>query len=253
MRPRLAAVLARLDQPSEAWQYLEEDLGRGLLDELFARQDRRLAAGERPPPRTDQRAGTARQAGRSKPQGPRPGRPGQAVRRIEAPRALASIALGEFQSKLMQDYGALAGQVATLQAIQATLPADAALVAWVDIPPEGPNAADTDGEHWGVIVRSRGIPAWVPMGGTGRMGSGPRMTLASPAGSDRAAAPARRRLDGSPRTARAIAHAAARAAGQGPGRHARRRAGGTAADRPAFPGDGGIPIERSWRRATPAR
>ena len=47
MRPALAAVLARLGQPSEAWQALEEDLGRGLLDELTARQDRRLAPGER--------------------------------------------------------------------------------------------------------------------------------------------------------------------------------------------------------------
>ena len=33
--PRLAAVLARLGNPGEAWQCLEEDLGRGLLDELF--------------------------------------------------------------------------------------------------------------------------------------------------------------------------------------------------------------------------
>ena len=62
---------------------------------------------------------------------------------------------------------ALAGQVASLKEIQAALPADAALVAWVDIPPAGPNAADPDGEHWGVVVRSRGIPAWVPIAGTG--------------------------------------------------------------------------------------
>ena len=36
--------LARLGQPAEAWQALEEDLGRGLLDELAARQDRRSPA-----------------------------------------------------------------------------------------------------------------------------------------------------------------------------------------------------------------
>jgi len=46
-RAALAAVLARLGQPAEAWQPLEEDLGRGLLDELAARQDRRLAPAER--------------------------------------------------------------------------------------------------------------------------------------------------------------------------------------------------------------
>ncbi len=40
VRPALAAVQARLGQPAEAWQTLEEDMGRGLLDELAARQDR---------------------------------------------------------------------------------------------------------------------------------------------------------------------------------------------------------------------
>src|SRR5208282_1673643 len=63
-----------------------------------------------------------------------------------------------------------AGQVTGLSEIQAELPVDAALVAWVDIPPSGPNAADPDGEHWGVVVRSRGIPAWVPIAGTGPSG-----------------------------------------------------------------------------------
>ena len=86
---------------------------------------------------------------------------------LKRQRELASIALGEFQTKLVQDYGPLAGQVATLNEIQAALPADAALVAWVDITPAGPNAADPDGEHWGVVVRSRGIPAWIPIAGTG--------------------------------------------------------------------------------------
>jgi hypothetical protein len=56
--------------------------------------------------------------------------------------------------------------VATLNEIQAALPADCALVAWVDLSPPGPSTADPDGEHWGVVVRSRGIPAWVPMAGT---------------------------------------------------------------------------------------
>ena len=50
------------------------------------------------------------------------------------------------------------------------VPSNAALVAWVDIPPAGPNAADPDGEHWGVVVRSRGIPAWVAIVGSGKDG-----------------------------------------------------------------------------------
>ncbi len=82
-------------------------------------------------------------------------------------RALASIALGEFQTRLDQEYGSLAGRIATLPEIQAALPADAALVAWVDRRPRGPSEADPNGEHWGVVVRSRGIPAWVPIAGTG--------------------------------------------------------------------------------------
>jgi hypothetical protein len=85
-------------------------------------------------------------------------------------RALASIALGEFQAKLVQAHGPLAGQVARLEDIQAALPADTALVAWLDLAPWGPHAADPDGEHWGVVVRSRGIPSWVAIPGTGPNG-----------------------------------------------------------------------------------
>jgi CHAT domain-containing protein/tetratricopeptide (TPR) repeat protein len=98
----LAAVEARLKNPDAAWQALEEDFGRGLLDELAAR-----------------------------------------------------------------DHGLPVGRVAGLDAIQAALPAEAALIAWVDIPPTGPNAHDPDGEHWGVVVRSRGMPSWIPITGTG--------------------------------------------------------------------------------------
>jgi len=67
----------------------------------------------------------------------------------------------------VKEHGPLAGQVARLKEIQAALPADAALVAWVDLALAGPNAADPDGEHWGVVVRSRGIPAWIAIAGTG--------------------------------------------------------------------------------------
>ena len=168
VRPALAAVLARLGRPAEAWQSLEEDLGRGLLDELAARQDRRLTPAERARlreltfglERLDKLVETT----------PKNLEQAERARRFEElkhQRELASIALGEFQAKLEKDYGPLAGRVATLNEIQAALPADAALVAWVDVPPAGPNAADPDGEHWGVVVRSRGVPSWVGIPGTG--------------------------------------------------------------------------------------
>jgi CHAT domain-containing protein/tetratricopeptide (TPR) repeat protein len=170
-RPALAAVLARLGQPTEAWQSLEEDLGRGLLDELAARQDRRLAPGDRA--RLRELTATLERLDKLVETTPKQLDQAERAQRFEdlkRQRELANIALGEFQTKLVQDYGPLAGQAATLKDIQVELPADAALVAWVDIPPAGPNAADPDGDHWGVVVRTRGIPAWVPIAGTDPQG-----------------------------------------------------------------------------------
>jgi tetratricopeptide (TPR) repeat protein len=167
-RPALAAVLARLGQATEAWQSLEEYLGRGLLDELAARKDQRLTTAERARllelttelERLDKLVETEPrkldQTQRS-----------QQFDDLKRQRALASIAVGEFRSKLLENYGSHAGQVAGLNEIQSALPTDAALVAWVDIAPAGPSAADPDGEHWGVVVRSRGIPKWVALAGTG--------------------------------------------------------------------------------------
>ena len=171
MRPALAAVLARLGQPAGAWQTLEEDLGRGLLDELAARQDQRLQ-----PARASRLRELIAELERldklveTTPKGLDQAERAKRFEDLKRQRELASIALGEFQTKLVADHGPLAGQVAGLNEIQAALPADAALVAWVDILPAGPNAADPDGEHWGVVVRSRGIPAWVPIAGTGSDG-----------------------------------------------------------------------------------
>ena len=167
-RRSLAAVLARLGKPAEAWQTLEEDLGRGLLDELAAREDPRLTPAERD--RLRELTADLEQFDRLVETTPKNLDQAERAKRFEdlkRQRPLASIALGEFQAKLFGDHGPLAGQVARLNDIQAALPADAALVAWVDIPPAGPNAADPDGEHWGVVVRSRGVPTWIPIAGTG--------------------------------------------------------------------------------------
>jgi tetratricopeptide (TPR) repeat protein len=167
----LAAALARLGQPAEAWQSLEEDLGRGLLDELDARQDRRLTPAERG--RLHELTTELERLDRlveANPQDLDQAERAQRFAELRRQRERASIALGEFQTRLVQDHGPLAGQVARLNAIQAALAAEAALVAWVDLPAAGPTAADPDGEHWGVVVRSRGIPAWVPISGTARDG-----------------------------------------------------------------------------------
>jgi tetratricopeptide (TPR) repeat protein len=171
VRPPLAAVLAWLGQPEQAWQHLEEDMGRGLLDELAARQDRRLDARDRT--RLHELIAALERLDKLVETTPKGLDKAERTKRFEElkhQRELASIALGEFQTKLVQQYGPMAGQVAKFQEIQAALPADTALVAWVDIARRGPNAADPDGEHWGVVVRSKGIPAWIAMAGTGPKG-----------------------------------------------------------------------------------
>ncbi len=166
-RPALAAVLARLGQPADAWQTLEEDLGRGLLDELAARKDQRLTRAER-----DQLRELTTTLDRlerlvaTTPEGLDQVERSKRFEDFKHRHEVASIDLGKLQTKLARKYGELAGPVAGLGEIQAALPEDAALVAWVDIPPVEPNAADPDGEHWGVVVRSRGVPTWVPIAGT---------------------------------------------------------------------------------------
>jgi CHAT domain-containing protein/tetratricopeptide (TPR) repeat protein len=164
----LAAVLARLGQPDEAWQRLEEDLGRGLLDELAAREDRRLSPEDRA--ELQQRIAEVERLDRL----------------FEAPitrsdlselrkhaedflrqRERAQFALGKVRARIAATYGTPSGQVATRAEIQFVLPPDAALVSWIDRPPAGPKAADPSGEHWGVVVRARGTPAWVRLAGSG--------------------------------------------------------------------------------------
>jgi CHAT domain-containing protein/tetratricopeptide (TPR) repeat protein len=170
-QPALAAVLARLGEPADAWDYLEANLGRGLLDELVARQGRGMASADRDRfrkltaelERLDRLVETT-------PKGLDQTQRARLFAELKHQHELASIALGEFQTRLMKEYGTLAGQVASLKEIQAALPTDSALVAWVDSAPFGPKAADPSGEHWGVVVRSRGIPTWVRLAATGRDG-----------------------------------------------------------------------------------
>jgi tetratricopeptide (TPR) repeat protein len=171
VRLNLAAVLARLGEPAGAWEALEADLGRGLLDELAGREGRRLAPAEQARLRElIDELDTLDRLVEATPTGLDQAERARRFSELRRRRELASITLGEFQAKLVQNHGPLAGQVATLGEIQAALPGDTALVAWIDILPLGPNAADPDGEHWGVVVRSRGTPFWVPISGSEKDG-----------------------------------------------------------------------------------
>jgi len=103
-RPILAAILARLSQPVDAWQTLEEDLGRGLLDELSARQDRGLTPGDRARLR-ELIAALDRldKVVESTPKGLDQAERAKRFEELRRQREQASIALGEFQAKLVRD------------------------------------------------------------------------------------------------------------------------------------------------------
>jgi CHAT domain-containing protein/tetratricopeptide (TPR) repeat protein len=166
---RLAALLARRERPQDAWRRLEEHLGRGLLDEFAERQYEGFTVVERETIR--KRIATVERLERIfEP-------PSAAIdqdatkKRIDALRTKrdqALLALQEYQQNLIALYGPHAGKVATLEEVQAILPVTAALVAWVDYDPSDPESAAPGGEHWGVVVRSKGVPVWIRLSGTGK-------------------------------------------------------------------------------------
>src|SRR5262249_39583425 len=98
--------------------------------------------------------------------------PEQSKRRAEllTQRRQAQDELDAFSRHLEKTYGPAAGEVFPRDKIQASLPPDAALVGWLDISGQ-PQAADPDGEHWAVLLRSSGDPVWVRLRGSGDKGA----------------------------------------------------------------------------------
>ena len=164
----LALASARQDQDRDAWQYWESNLARGLLDDLSARQLRPLASEERRQEadllgqlqRLDEQIGKlAAQSRRTQ----------DDDRRLEQLRNEEGSLRGRFlelEQALEARYGAFAGKPATLEEIQAAIPADAALVGWVDLRPGGSRPS----YHWACVVRKHGDPAWVKIPGSGKGG-----------------------------------------------------------------------------------
>lgn len=155
----LAVLLARRQQPTAAWDMLERNLARGLLDDLVTRQSQRLSDEDR----RQQRALTtqlqqvqvriaalssgASAAGGSKAQ----------LRERES-RLLVELA--EFEQKLLEQSAVPAGHSAQRAEIQKVLAADEAVIAWIDLPGRE-HSQRPEGEHWAVILRDRGEPRWV--------------------------------------------------------------------------------------------
>jgi tetratricopeptide (TPR) repeat protein len=168
--PYLAAVLARNGKPQEAWQRFEEDLARGTWDDLSARLHRppaeqaRLTELNSRLDRLDRLIEKA--AAVRKPTDEQD----QQRLALLAQRRQAQDQLETLANHLEKTYGPAAGQVFDRRTVQASLPADAALVGWLDLP-AGPHAADPNGEHWAVLLRSAGPPVWVRLRGSGLGGA----------------------------------------------------------------------------------
>lgn len=162
--PRLAAVLARNGKPALAWKYLEDNMGRGLLDDLAARTNRPLTAAEQD--REEVLQGELARVEKRLGELSANKKPIQAeADKLSRQRDQLLADLLQFQGDMEKNHGVAAGKVFALEKIQARLPENAALIRWVDLSGE-PTAKDPSGEHWGVVVRRRGTPIWVKLKGS---------------------------------------------------------------------------------------
>jgi tetratricopeptide (TPR) repeat protein len=164
MQPHLglAVCLARLGQPDEAWQAAEAGLARGLLDDLTART--RLANNPEQERRLHEHAARVEELDRllvplvtveRLPEADR-------ERREELSRERAGL-LEEIDREAAEQ---ARGLVLSPERIRKQLPADAALVLWID-GHTSPGWADPRGWHWACVVRRSGPPAWARLPGSG--------------------------------------------------------------------------------------
>jgi tetratricopeptide (TPR) repeat protein len=170
--PGLAACLAREKKAAEAWKYWEASLARGLLDDLSARQARPLNDAER---RREQQLTAAmqlldKQSTALAQLKELTDAQHQQLDGLRKEREALLLTVAEFEAELVRNHGPVAGQVYELAAIQKHLPADAALVGWLDLIVQA-KTADPSGEHWACIVRQRGAPVWVKLAGSGPKGA----------------------------------------------------------------------------------
>jgi tetratricopeptide (TPR) repeat protein/CHAT domain-containing protein len=163
----LAALLARNEKPAAAWQRLEQSLGRGTWDDLSARL-------RRPAKELARQTELVQQLDRLDhllTQQSATGKPTAAQERerddLLERRRQAREQLNRFQHHLEETYGPAEGQVFDRHTIQIALADDTALIAWIDVAAAGPKAADPNGEHWAVLLRSRGEPVFQRLRGSG--------------------------------------------------------------------------------------
>jgi tetratricopeptide (TPR) repeat protein len=158
----LAAARSRAGRQADAWAALEADLASGLRDELATRRGSGLTPAEqrRRNELHDQRnpinAGILALASLTKRTDAQASELQRLIeQRKELEKSLIRLALA-----------ARHREVATLDQLQAALPAHAAFVAWLD--EWGPSSGIQ--ERWGCVVRSSGDPHWERLPGSGRGG-----------------------------------------------------------------------------------
>jgi CHAT domain-containing protein/tetratricopeptide (TPR) repeat protein len=157
----LALSLARQGRAAEAWGAAERGLARGLLDDLTAglvpdRPDdlRRLA----------DRAARLEQLNRDL-------LPLLTAEKLDNARTQQRQQLTAERDRLQQASASEAADVAQrnltpLDVVQQQLPADAALVFWIDVWTP-PGTADPGAFHYACVVRRQGPPVWVRLPGRG--------------------------------------------------------------------------------------
>ncbi len=150
----LAEGLARLKQPGNAFRHAEASLARGLLDDL-ARSD---PAGAR---RIEALSARLRVLDASFVSLFGRGALSAEQQRLREELARQRRSLSAELARLAGEFSAR--QVAPLSDIQSALPADAALVFWLD--------RRGRQRHWACVVRRQGAPAWVELPGTGKAGA----------------------------------------------------------------------------------
>jgi hypothetical protein len=160
--PSLAACRARLGQPVAAWRALEAGLARGLLDDLSAARTHSLSPDEGK--RLDVLNARLEQLDQQITTLLTEKEQNEAstirYRELAAKRQTGTAELDRFASDRA------AREVYDLDRIQALLPADTALIGWVDLQ-GSPHAAQPGGEHWACVVRRTGTPVWVRLPGSG--------------------------------------------------------------------------------------
>jgi len=167
----LAALLARRNKPGQAWRRLEENLARGLWDDVSMRAGRRLSDEDRAKEnslvaklrRLDEGISALSAATRPTEQ------QRQRLQQLSSEREATQASYSRLQRALAKTYGVAGGQLYDLEQIQASLAPDEALVAWLDVTP----AASIPGgqpARWACVVRREGPPQWKRLPGTGPSG-----------------------------------------------------------------------------------